>query len=181
MRKNWWVISSCAAAALCTSAALAATPADFATLVQLMGLKAGQWHSTVRVVAAEISPLDPKTVVPPDVQAAARSKVGSSFETDDCIGTTGLTGKGDLVLPAMKIAADCSLKGSEADRHSLTLRAVCGDATGDFRAEVHEQATHGDTAMTARIETSATARKAGYVTKLTLSTTSNYVGLCSLH
>lgn len=180
MRRSCLLISSCAAAGFWIGGAVAAMPSDFSTLVQQMGLKAGQWHTTIRVVAADISPLDPKGVVPPDAQTALRSRVGSSFETDDCIGTTGLTANGDLILPGVKISAGCSLNGTEGDRRRLTLRAACDDATGEFKAEVNGQATHGDTTMAAEIETSASSRKLGYATKLTISTTSNYVGECSL-
>jgi len=145
-------------------------------VVGQMGLKPGRWHTVIRITAATALPASGK-VVPENIQTELRKKVGSSFETEDCIGSNQIP-HSDLVLPGIKIASECTLGEVEADRRHLKLRASCGSLSDGFRADVDVEATHTDVAMTANAETSAFSKAAGFGTKINVTTSSTYAGEC---
>ena len=144
-----------------------------------LDLRVGQWHTIIRVTAAQAMPAAPGGQVSPRAQSEFQGKVGTSFQTDDCIATkAGPTG--NLILPGINIGGDCALSNVQATKSNLKLDAVCGSASGGFRARTSVDATIADVAMRARVRISALSQGAGVVTHLTLSTSSTYIGECRL-
>jgi hypothetical protein len=142
-----------------------------------MGLKPGRWRTTIRVIEATALP-ESGADVPERVKAGLRQQVGSSTETEDCIGSRRAP-RGDLLLPGIKIGADCTFAGVSADKHSLKLKASCGSLSEGFQADVRVDASHTDVVMRARAETSAFSKAAGFRTKLIVTTSSTYAGQCA--
>ncbi|AQR73952.1 DUF3617 family protein [Sphingomonas sp. LM7] len=175
MRKGWF-LTCCLAAPLLIASALASPQAEPGKLVQQMGLKAGRWHTTGRIISGQILPATPGSTVPDELQDQLRKKLGTSFETEDCIGSK--RANGDLILPGIKIASDCLPIDAEARGHTLRLKSTCGDGADGFKVKTEVQASYQNTAMTARISVSAFSGGTGTMTKLELATSSKFVGTC---
>jgi hypothetical protein len=117
--------------------------------------------------------------VPDSVRSELQRKIGTSFETDDCIGTSG-GANGELILPGISIGGDCALSNVQATTRSLALNSVCGKASGGFQARTNVQAAISGATMNAKVQVSALSKELAVITNLTLSTSSKYVGNCRL-
>ncbi|MDH7971167.1 DUF3617 family protein [Sphingomonas sp. AR_OL41] len=179
MQKCRWLICLSGAVWLGATSAFAAPAMDAENVRRQVGLKVGQWHTTIRITGAEATPATPGGAVPDNVRSELQKKIGTPIETDDCMGTRG-SANGDLILPGISIAADCTLSNVHATTSSLALDSVCGSASGGFEARTGVQATISDTTMNARVQATILSRDSGIITHLTISTSSKYVGDCRL-
>lgn len=175
MRKGYF-LTSCLVAPLWIVSALASPQTEPGKLVQQMGLKAGRWHTTGRITDAQLLPAKPGGRVSSELQAELRKKLGTSFETEDCIGTK-LAPNGDLILPGIKIGSACPPVESEALGHRLRLKSACGNDDG-FKVETDIEASYQTTSMAAKIRVSALSGGTGTITKLELATSSKFIGPC---
>lgn len=165
-----------AIAGLFAGSAFAAMENGPADIVGQMGLKPGQWRTTIRIVDATAVSVSGEPVSP-DVQDALQSRVGWSTETEDCIGWDRPPGR-DLILPGISVGAACTLSGVEADGRRLRIESVCGARDEGFEAKMNLRATHSDVAMTADVDANVFSGGTGLVTKISMVTTSSHVGQC---
>ena len=173
MRKGYFW-TSCLAAPLWIASAQALPQTEPGNLVQQMGLKPGRWHTTGRIVSGQILPTEPGGTIPSELQAELRKKLGTPFETEDCIGRP--TTNGGLILPGIKIGSDCPPVESEALGNRLRLKSICGE--DGFKAETEVEASYQTTTMAAKIRVSAFSGGTRTLTKLELATSSKFVGPC---
>lgn len=166
----------CTIGSLWAASAFATMQSEPPGVAARMGLKPGYWHTTIRITGITVIPQSGK-VVPPNMEAELGKKIGSSLETDDCIGPAQ-NPRDDLILPGIRIAADCAYREVEVNRHRLNLIASCGSVSKGFKADIAVQAKHTDVAMEAEMETTAFSAGAGLSTKINLTTSSVYRGKC---
>ncbi|PTS80867.1 hypothetical protein DBR17_10330 [Sphingomonas sp. HMWF008] len=179
MRQYYWWLFSSATSAFVATAALAAQTMTANDVMRNIGLKAGQWHTSIRVTGAEAASSSPGRELPERVRSELQKMIGTSVETDDCIGTSG-GANGALILPGISIAGDCVLSDVHATTRDLALDSVCGKADDGFRARMKVKAILSDATMNATVQVSTRSEGVGVVTNLTLSTASKYVGSCRL-
>jgi hypothetical protein len=177
MRKSRLLICFGLVAPLWVVPALASSQSDFVDLIRKLSLKTGRWHTTLRIVDIQLSADGSGKEIPADVRAHIQKKIGTSSETDDCIGT-GTTAKGELVLPGIGISPDCTISGTEAVAPNLHLIASCGSTASGFKADTSFNATYANTSMAGSLEASVFSAQAGFTTKVILTTSSNYAGEC---
>jgi hypothetical protein len=103
--------------------------------------------------------------------------IGSSMDTEDCIGSIRPPGS-DLVLPGIKIEAACILGETEADGRILRIKGSCGSLAKGFKADMNIRATHSATTMAAEIESVAFSEGVGFSTRILVATNSKFVGQC---
>jgi hypothetical protein len=168
---------SCAVVPLWIASALASPQTRPDNLAQKMGLKAGRWHTTIRIVSAQVLPATPADKVPPEVEAELRDRSRAPYQTDDCIGSR-FASKSDLILPGIKIEADCVRTQPEVLKQSLRLKTTCGSLAKGFKVDTDVRATYQNSAMAARISVAAWSKNTRTITKLELTTSSRYVGAC---
>lgn len=179
MRKSHWWICLSGAAWLGATSVFALPAMNANSVMRQVGLKVGQWHTTIRIIGAEAVPATPGGEAPDSVRSELQRKIGTSFETDDCIGTNA-GANGELVLPGISIGGDCALSNVQATTSNLALDSVCGKASGGFQARTNVQATISGANMSSKVQVSTLSQELGVITNLTLSTSSKYVGNCRL-
>ena len=174
---RWICLSGAALVGAAAALAVPTTNAD--TVMRQIGLKVGQWHTIIRITAAEAVPATQGGEVSPRLQGELRRKVGTFYETDDCVATRAGS-NGNLILPGINIGGECPLSNVRATKSNLRVDAVCGSASSGFQARTSVQAVIAGAAMNAHVQISTFSREAGVTTHLTLSTASNYTGPCRL-
>ncbi|MCA0207523.1 MAG: DUF3617 family protein [Proteobacteria bacterium] len=156
--------------------AVAAMQPNSLDIVGEMGLKPGRWRTTIQIVDAAIVPT-PGRPVPAGAAERLKQAIGSSMDTEDCIGSIRPPGS-DLVLPGIKIEAACVLGEVEADQRILRIKGTCGSMAKGFKADMNVQAAHSATAMTANVESLAFSEGVGFSTRIVVTTNSKYMGQC---
>jgi hypothetical protein len=156
--------------------AVAAMQANSLDIVGEMGLKPGRWRTTIQIVDAAIVPT-PGRPIPAGAEERLKQTIGSSMDTEDCIGSIRPSDS-DLVLPGIKIEAACVLTEVEANERVLRIKGSCGSVARGFKADMNIQATHSATAMAADIESLAFSEGVGFSTRIAVTTNSKYMGQC---
>lgn len=141
-----------------------------------MGLKQGQWHTTLRYEDAVASAVDPATTVPETMVSRLHAQIGTSIETNDCIAYLPAA-NGMLILPGISIA-DCDFPDMAIGAGNMRLSATCGADGRGFRATLDIKATYTPDTMKGSITTDAVSNGIRVILKLT--STSSYKGECRL-
>lgn len=159
------------------TSAFAVQTTDPRNVMRQLGIHLGQWHTTIRITAAEITPTKKGYVVPAAARAELRKKVGTSFSTNDCIGSEP-DAKGDLILPGINISHQCPLSKFSKNGSGFTLNASCGSASEGFLTTTSIHSAFDNAKMTSSIKT--VSQGAAITTNMTLVASSTYVGQCRL-
>ncbi|MGH6614623.1 hypothetical protein [Sphingomonas sp.] len=146
-------------------------PAD--KVIAAMGLKQGRWHTVLKWEDLTIKATDP-AAAPPAGAAEMQKKIGTTFETDDCIGSS-LAANGDLILPGIGIGGDC-LNTIQIGGGHISLLSSCGTPQRGYKAVVNFNGSHTPTMMTGVADVNASVRGVDTTTKLSL--VASYAGDC---
>ncbi|UYV16103.1 DUF3617 family protein [Porphyrobacter sp. ULC335] len=140
---------------------------DKLDLFRAIGLAEGEWATVLTVENMVVTPT-PDMADDADMAeaiAGAKAVQGSVFNTTDCLGN-GLSANGDLVLPGVSIAAECTITERTVSGDNFAITAKCGKAsdftvtfkgsktgTGiDGTADMHMASARMTTAITTRIK-----------------------------
>lgn len=179
MRHTSFFTANILGTCLVVTSAFAIQTTDARTVVRHLGLHVGQWRTTIRVTAAEITPAKKGYVVPAAARAELRKKVGTSFITNDCIGSEP-DAKGDLILPGINISHQCQLSSFSKNGSGFKLDASCGSASEGFHATTNIQSNFNNAKMNSNMTTKTFSQNAGIITNMVLTASSTYVGECRL-
>ena len=151
-------------------------PVQKSALVEKMGLRLGQWHTTLKYEDAIPSAVDPVTTVPEAMASELRAKIGTSFETDDCLGYL-LPANGALILPGISIA-DCDFPDMAAGGGAMRLFASCGADGRGVRSTMDIKASYTPLTMKSSIAIDSVSN--GVRLRIKLTSVSSYSGACRL-
>ncbi|RYF20130.1 MAG: DUF3617 family protein [Oxalobacteraceae bacterium] len=179
MRHTSFFTATILGTCLLVTSAFAIQTTNPKTVVSQLGLHVGQWRTSIRVTAAAITPAKKGYVLPEAARTELRKKVGTSFSTNDCIGSEP-DAKGDLILPGINISHQCQLSNFSKNGSGFKLDASCGSTSEGFYATTNIQSSFNNAKMNSNIKTKTVSQNAGIITNMVLTASSIYVGECRL-
>ncbi|HEX8642368.1 MAG TPA: DUF3617 family protein [Allosphingosinicella sp.] len=166
-----------AALLLCAAATQSAPSIDRTVLPETLGLAPGLWRTTIIVETMELEPLPGRPPVPAAALAAARSRIGTPMDSDDCIAPR-TRAEDDLFMPGVRIGLGCPIEIVEAAAGRLRYRARCDDGEG-FVAETSGEASYAARSIEGRHRLDGTMPGPGIRMRSTMRAVSRHDGQCA--
>jgi hypothetical protein len=164
-----------AAACLAAAGTAAAAPiAEGPPLWQRLGLQPGRWHSTITMVSAEVTAVEGRPAVPAAVEAALKSKVGSTTDGDDCLGASKPLPS--LVLPGIHVGDGCSYDDVSVAGGRLAFSATC--RSPGFEAEAKGEGRYAADSLESTVTLRSVSAAVGGRLVLTVRVRSTRTGEC---
>lgn len=162
--------------ALCAGLSVPALAVGFDKLgvFRSIDLDEGEWATTLTIDDVIVTRAETET---PDADVNAKieeilTQKGRVQDTTDCIGNK-LSANGDLILPGVAFAAECTITDRSVSSDGFAITVVCGEeykSTTTFEAAKTKSTIDGTVNML--------IQSRSFTTELRVSTTSRLAGAC---
>ncbi|HEX8063617.1 MAG TPA: DUF3617 family protein [Allosphingosinicella sp.] len=142
-------------------------------LRQAMGLKLGEWESTVTVADVQVEPTPGADPAEAEKAAAAlRPQIGTSRTHKECLWNSP-----DLVfIPGLRVESGCEFSRVEARNGRYAVTGICSRPEGGVRVEMAFEGSYAADSMTSHFEATTTTGQVRI--RMKADAQSRYAGQC---